>query len=323
MFVTILKLKLLSYRFKNNILVPASNLAEVNRSWLKWVSVKVWRLEIAVQNYLHVLRDYVVVWLTAGEGPLDKTVLCNSSYPPPHSPGWETVRRSHRCHHRHSFDTTGRFDSSSTKCELPRRGTSPDSSKDLGPVPLFSLSRQRRLGGISLSQALGCPRGLLTLLQLVVVSVCIRSLIVGAAMGVSDDISCSLGVLLSQWDWDEDILEAGVLRSGAFQEVIAFLPAENQLSPGPVTRRAHSTDSVSALRKLTVKNLYQGHLIHFYYFLLGNFTFTIFWLEREHGTFCLAKLVFHTIPPSEGETTASAWDTGRITKKANHLGEYR
>lgn len=49
---------------------------------------------------------------------------------------------------------------------------------------------------------------------------------------------------------------------------------------------------------------------------------TILWLGRQHGIFCFARLVFHITPPSESGTRASAWDTGRITKKANNLGEY-
>lgn len=101
-----------------------------------------------------------------------------------------------------------------------------------------------------------------------------------------------------------------------------MIPAEIQVSPGLVARQTYSTDSVSALRNLTVKNLYQGYLINFYYFLLDNFTIMILWLWREHDVFCFARLLFHIIPTSETETASSTWDTGKITKKANNLRQY-
>lgn len=135
--------------------MPASNLAEVNRNWLKWVSVKVWGFQKVVQNYLHLLHYYVVVWAISGEGPLAKTALWNSSYHHHCSPGGETVHRNHRCSHRHGFDTTSHFNSSSMRCELPRHSTSQGSRKDLVPTPLFPLCHQRGL--VSSQVALACP----------------------------------------------------------------------------------------------------------------------------------------------------------------------
>lgn len=95
------------------------------------------------------------------------------------------------------------------------------------PHPLFSSWPSERVGeqpgGISLSQALGRPRGLLAPLQLAVVSIHVHSLIAGAATGVSNSIPHILSRLRSQRDWGQHFWGAGVLRSGAFQEVIALL----------------------------------------------------------------------------------------------------
>lgn len=63
--------------------------------------------------------------------------------------------------------------------------------------------------------------------------------------------------------------------------------------------------------------------LHFYYFLLGNFIIMILWLGREHSVFFFVRLILHIIPSSDGETSSSAWNMGRITKKVNNLGGYR
>lgn len=231
MSVTTLKLKWLSYRFKNNIPVPASNLAEVNRNWLKWVSVKVWGFQKVVQNYLHLLHYYVVVWAIAGESLLAKMVLWNGSYYHRCTPGWEMVHRNHPCSHRHGFDTASQFNSSGTSCEPPGHGTSWGSSKDLSPVPLFPSNHQSGL--VSGQVALACPKPWAApwgfslrsswWLYPCTSAASFRSFIPGAATDVSDNIPCIPGLLLSQRDWEDHFLGTGVLWSDAFQEVIALL----------------------------------------------------------------------------------------------------
>lgn len=136
--------------------MPASNLAEVNRNWLKWVSVKVWGFQKVVQNYLRFLHYYVVVWATAGGGPLAKTVFWNSSQYHHGCPGRDAVHRNPCWGNSWSFDTTSQLSSSGARCELRNHSTSPGSSKDLGPVPLFPLGHQR--GSVSSWVALACPK---------------------------------------------------------------------------------------------------------------------------------------------------------------------
>lgn len=45
-------------------------------------------------------------------------------------------------------------------------------------------------------------------------------------------------------------------------------------------------------------------------------------IRKGACVFFFVRLVLHTIPSSDGEIS-SAWNMGRITKKANNLGEYR
>lgn len=72
-------------------------------------------------------------------------------------------------------------------------------------------------------------------------------------------------LLLSWCDWDEHFLGPRVLWTDAFQEIITLLedPSRQSACSWDGHKWTNGIDNASALRKLTVKNLNQGYLIHF------------------------------------------------------------